>query len=119
MHCTHRRLVTLESELSSKKKQLVKTQSDLEKVSTLTEKLSQEVKESNGHVEEAKSSMAAQNERGQVLTALLRQRDTGALPGICGRLVSGCEGEYCIAEGHWGTAWDLWEAGKWVRVSTV
>ncbi len=59
-------------------------------MSRVVEELSLEIKENSGHVEDARSSMAAQNEKGQVLSALLRQKENGALPGICGRLVRVC-----------------------------
>ena len=86
----HRELTSLESSLPSKKKELTKIQSELKVLSDAAEKLSAQLKDSSGHVEEAKSSLAAQNERGKVLSALLRQKESGALPGICGRLVSVC-----------------------------
>ncbi len=92
--------------MTSKKTQLDKTVSALSTVSAVVEKLSLEIKESSGHVEDAKSSMAAQNEKGQVLSALLRQKERGAMPGMCGRLVRGvcgrmvrgvcCEGHYIL-----------------------
>ena len=50
--------------------------------------LHQQVRASRGHVEEARSALQAHRSRGQVLGALMEQKESGAIPGIHGRLVS-------------------------------
>ena len=90
---SQRELSAIESELPRKKKDLSKCQSEFKVLSEAAEKLSRQLKESSSHMEEAQSSLYAQKEKGQVLSALLRQKENGSLPGICGRLVS------CVGEG--------------------
>ena len=50
--------------------------------------LHQQVRLSRGQVEEARSALQAHRSRGQVLRALMEQKESGAIPGIHGRLVS-------------------------------
>ena len=57
--------------------------------------LHQQVRVSRGQMEEARSALQAHRSRGQVLRALVEQRESGAIPGIHGRLVSGT-GRHCL-----------------------
>ena len=78
---SHRELSAIESELPRKKKDLSKCQSELKVLSEAAEKLSRQLKGSSSHMEEAQSSLSAQKEKGQVLSALLRQKENGSMPG--------------------------------------
>lgn len=58
--------------------------------------LHQQVRVSRGQVEEARSALQAHRSRGQVLRALMEQKESGAIPGIHGRLVRNREKIYYL-----------------------
>ncbi len=74
--------------LPSKKQELSKAEKELGRLSNSYAELHQAVRASRGHVEEARSALQAHRSRGQVLRALMEQKESGAIPGIHGRLVS-------------------------------
>jgi structural maintenance of chromosome 4 len=77
---------SLQKSLPAKKKRLSKAQTELTALTEKWEGLRKEVGVARSNVEDAKSSMQANQSRGQVLKALMEQRDSGKIPGIHGRL---------------------------------
>ncbi len=78
----------IEKVLPKKRKDLQKSESELKVVEETFEKLTRQLREGRGRVEEARSALESHKKRGQVLECLMQQRDAGNIPGICGRLVS-------------------------------
>ena len=76
------------TDLPSRREELAKAEKELARLNEACTNLHQQVRVSRGRVEEARSSFQAHRSRGQVLQALVEQRDSGAIPGIHGRLVS-------------------------------
>lgn len=77
---------SMEQSLSSKKKELVQCEKELETVSVTAENKSHQLRTTRSQVEEARSSLQSHRSRGQVLESLMKQKLSGAIPGICGRL---------------------------------
>ena len=89
MPVLHRTISTLNSTaLPSRREELARAEKELAHLNETYTDLHQQVRVSRGRVEEARSSLQAHRSRGQVLEALVEQRDSGAIPGIHGRLVS-------------------------------
>lgn len=85
----HRTVNSIKStSLPSKKQELSRAEKELGRLSESCAELHQQVRASRGHVEEARSALQAHRSRGQVLGALMEQKESGAIPGIHGRLVS-------------------------------
>ena len=76
--------------LPSKRAELTKAEKELAGLNDDCAKIHQQVREGRGQVEEARSALQAHRSRGQVLQALVEQRESGAIPGIHGRLVRLC-----------------------------
>lgn len=74
--------------LPSRRAELAKAEKELSRLNDTCADLHQQVRVSRGRVEEARSSLQAHRSRGQVLRALMEQRESGTIPGIHGRLVS-------------------------------
>ena len=86
---TYRTVITVKStSLPSKKQELSKAENELARLNDTCTELHQQVRLSRGQVEEARSALQAHRSRGQVLRALMEQKESGAIPGIHGRLVS-------------------------------
>ena len=89
-HYIHNRtVITVKStSLPSKKQELSKAENELARLNETCAELHQQVRLNRGQVEEARSALQAHRSRGQVLRALMEQKESGAIPGIHGRLVS-------------------------------
>ena len=86
---TYRTVITVKStSLPSKKQKLSKAENELARLNDTCAELHQQVRLSRGQVEEARSALQAHRSRGQVLRALMEQKESGAILGIHGRLVS-------------------------------
>lgn len=82
-----RGLSALQRSVPSKKEELTKAQSELKVVGEGWERLVQQVRQCRGQLEEARSGLQAHRSQGRVLEALMGQKNSGAIPGIQGRLV--------------------------------
>ena len=100
-----RELTSLNQSLPKKRQALTRAQDSLHTVQDRAARLYQQVNTCRGHVEETRSALHANKSRythtaivkypictfllrGRVLDALMQQKSSGAIPGICGRLVS-------------------------------
>ncbi len=91
-----RELSGLQKSIPDKKKGITQAQSELKVVGEGWERLSQQVRQCRSQLEEARSGLQAHRSQGRVLGALVEQKNSGAIPGIHGRLVRGREGEEAI-----------------------
>lgn len=86
--CTYSTVASLQSKsLPSRRQELSKAEKELASLNDTCTSLHQQVRGSRGQVEEARSALQAHRSRGQVLSALMEQNESGAIPGIHGRLV--------------------------------
>ena len=86
----YRTIASIKSKsLPSRRAELASAEKESVSLNDTCADLHQRVRASRGQVEEARSALQAHRSRGQVLRALVEQRENGALPGIHGRLVRG------------------------------
>ena len=79
-------LAAIEKELPKRAQQLVKVQEELKPLAEAEARLRQQLMAVRVQVEDTRSSLQANRSRGNVLDALMQQKNTGAIPGIYGRL---------------------------------
>ncbi|XP_031567027.1 structural maintenance of chromosomes protein 4-like [Actinia tenebrosa] len=77
---------SIEKELPALKSSLKEASTELEKATKGEEEASAELRNVRAKVEEARSSLQASRSRGNVLEALMKQKESGKIKGIYGRL---------------------------------
>ncbi|XP_047130345.1 structural maintenance of chromosomes protein 4 isoform X1 [Hydra vulgaris] len=94
-----RQLIAIEEDLPSTKKELDSAEKELKQVTQNEKDLSIEVKKNRHKFEECRSAMHASQSRDAVLDALMKEKESGRIPGIYGRLgdLGAIENKYDIA----------------------
>jgi structural maintenance of chromosome 4 len=76
----------LKKDIPSKKEAVTACEDELRSLSAAESKLTEQVKLLRSQVEEGTSSLDAFKSRSKVLQTLLQQKESGEIPGVCGRL---------------------------------
>ncbi|XP_072946319.1 structural maintenance of chromosomes protein 4 [Epargyreus clarus] len=90
---------TLTTSVPSDEKQLNQIQSQLQTLKREESSVSSEARSTRAQLEESRQAMSANRSRGRVLDALMKEKKTGHLPGIFGRLgdLGGIDTKYDVA----------------------